>query len=1164
MRTTDTPVTLDDKYDLERGRIYLTGTQALVRLLLLQRRRDRAAGLNTAGFVSGYRGSPVGAVDRELWRIPERLAAHHIHFQPGVNEDLAATSIWGSQQVNLFPGARYDGVFALWYGKGPGLDRCGDVMRHANAFGTSRHGGVLAVVGDDHALKSTSQPAHGEPMFIDMQMPVLYPANVLEMLELGLQGWALSRFTGAWVGFKVLADTMDTAAVVEVDPERPRIVLPNDVAMPPDGLHIRWPDPWDRGEVRQNLYKLPAAVAFARANAINRVDLKPERPRLGIVAAGKSWLDVRQALRDLGLDDRRAAQAGITILKLGMPWPLDRGLIRRFGDGLEEILVVEEKRRLLEAGVRDALYDLPDRRRPKIFGQCDEQGTMQLTPTGEHSPDEVARAVARRVGRLVDSDVLAARIRYLESRAEGQGAAGPGLTRTPYFCSGCPHNSSTKVPDGSRAIAGVGCHYLAVLTDRNTETFTHMGGEGATWIGQAPFTETPHVFANLGEGTYYHSASLAVRACIAAGVTITYKILFNDAVAMTGGQPLDGPLSVPMIARQMAAEGVARIAVVTDEPDKYPLDAGFPAGTSVHHRDDLDDVQRDLRHVSGVTVLIYDQTCAAEKRRRRKRGSFPDPDKRLFINEEVCEGCGDCHVASNCLSVVPVDTEFGKKRMIDQSSCNKDFSCANGFCPSFVVVHGGTPRRRLGGDGEADAAIPTDLPMPALPPLPRHGNYAIMLTGVGGTGVVTIGALIGMAAHLEGKAASSVDMLGMSQKGGAVVSHIRIADGPEAIWSPRLNAGAADLLLGADLLATAAPAVLDTVRRGATRVVVNSHETITGAFTVDPDREFPAQASRDCITRAAGNARVTFLDASRLAGKTLGDAIATNMFLFGYAWQQGAIPLGLEAIEQAIEMNAVAVAANKRAFRLGRWAAVDLEAVTALAGDRYAHHPDHRRSQSLDELIARRFDLLSRYQDKAYAQRYVDLVEQVRTAERQRADGLNGLGEAVARGLFRLMYVKDEYEVARLYGTARWREQLAAELEGVNRVELLLAPPLLSRPDPRTGRTAKRSYGPWIFPVLRLLARGRHLRGGFWDPFARNPERRAERALVAQYRTIIDEVIGQLDPDNHATAVEIARVAERVRGYGHVKTANISTARAEWQRLLGHLRKRRPLPQAAE
>jgi len=1156
------PVSLDDKYDLERGRVYLTGTQALVRLLLMQRRRDRAAGLNTGGFVSGYRGSPVGAVDRELWKIPERLAAHHVHFQLGVNEDLAATAVWGSQQVNLFPGARYDGVFALWYGKGPGLDRCGDVMRHANAFGTSRYGGVLAVVGDDHALKSTSQPAHGEPMFIDMQMPVLYPANVQEMLDLGLQGWALSRFTGAWVGFKVLADTMDSSTVVEVAPDWPEIVLPGDVEMPADGVHIRWPDPWDRGEVRQHLYKLPAAVAFARANAINRVDIAPERPRLGIVTAGKSWLDVRQALSDLGLDARQAAEAGVAVLKLGMPWPLDQDLIRQFGDGLEQVLVIEEKRQLLESGVRDALYDLPDGRRPKVFGRYDESGTMQLAPMGEHSPDDVARAIARRLRPLLDSDELDARINFLERRNAEEAAAGPELTRTAYFCSGCPHNSSTKVPDGSRAIAGVGCHFMAVMTDRNTETFTHMGGEGAPWIGQAPFTRTPHVFANMGEGTYYHSASLAVRACIAAGVNITYKILFNDAVAMTGGQPLDGPLTVPMIARQMAAEGVTRIAVVSDEPDKYPLDAGFPAGTSRHHRDDLDAVQRDLRELPGVTVLIYDQTCAAEKRRRRKRGSFPDPDRRIFINEDVCEGCGDCHVASNCLSVVPVDTEFGKKRMIDQSSCNKDFSCANGFCPSFVVVHGGRPRPRLGK--EADEVIPAALPTPDLPALPAPGNYAIMVTGIGGTGVVTISALIGMAAHLEGKTAAAVDMLGMSQKGGAVVSHIRIAGADGAIHSPRLNAGAANLLLGADLLASADPAVLDTVRSGHTRALVNSHQTITGAFTIDPDLDFPAQRARDCIVNAAGREQVSFLDATRLAGAILGDAIATNMFLFGHAWQQGTIPLGLAAIERAIELNGVAVEANRRAFRLGRWAAVDLPAVQALAGDEHAQHPDHRRSQSLDELIARRFDLLTRYQDAAYAQRYVDRVEAVRAAERRRAPGRSGLGEAVARGLFKLMRYKDEYEVARLYSDPRWRAQLAEQLDGAERLELLLAPPLVSQPDPRTGRVATRRFGPWIFPVLGMLARLRRLRGTIWDPFGRSEERRTERALIGEYDAIIDELLDRLDLEHHALAVEIAKVPEQIRGYGHVKAGNIAAARAEWQRLLGLWRSGHTLPRAAE
>ncbi|HEX7968402.1 MAG TPA: indolepyruvate ferredoxin oxidoreductase family protein, partial [Stellaceae bacterium] len=918
-------VTLDDKYTLDQGRIYLTGIQALVRLPMMQRQRDAAAGVNTAGFISGYRGSPLSGLDQNLWQAKRFLERNHIRFLPGINEDLAATAVWGSQQTNLFPEARYDGVFALWYGKGPGVDRTGDVFKHANATGTSRHGGVLVLAGDDHAAKSSTLPHQSEYGFIDASIPVLNPAGVQDILDLGLYGWALSRFSGCWVAFKAIAEAADSSASVEVDPGRVDIVLPEDFKLPPGGLNIRWPD-YNALEIERRLreWKLPAVLAFARANRLDRVMLDSPRPRLGIVATGKSYLDVRQALADLGIDEALAAAIGLRLYKVGLVWPLEPEGIRRFAAGLEEILVVEEKRPVIEQQLKDILYDAAQR--PRIVGKEDERGAPLLPATGELDPVRVARAIAQRIQSFHTSPRISDRLAFLGAKERQLFGAKAPLERVPYFCSGCPHNTSTRVPEGSRATAGIGCHYMSIWMDRSTATYTQMGGEGVPWLGQAPFTDTPHIFANLGDGTYYHSGSLAIRAAIAAGANITYKILYNDAVAMTGGQPIEGHLTVPQITQQLAAEGVKRITVVTDEPDKYPSNAGFAAGVDIFHRERLDEVQRNLREAPGVSVLVYDQTCAAEKRRRRKRGQFPDPPKRVFINDLVCEGCGDCSKKSNCLSVVPVETEFGRKRAIDQSSCNKDYSCVEGFCPSFVTVHGGALRKHHQPKDHEE--IPP-LPEPARPALGEP--YNILVAGVGGTGVVTIGALLGMAAHLEGKGCSVLDMTGLAQKGGAVLSHIRIARVPEDIHAVRITTGSAHLLLGCDIVVAAAPDGLGRLRDGASRAVINHHETITGAFTRDPDIAFPQSELSQQIAAAVGAGNADFIDATRLATALLGDAIATNLFLLGYAYQKGLIPLSGEAIERAIEMNGVAVEFNRRAFRWGRWATVDRVAVERIA-----------------------------------------------------------------------------------------------------------------------------------------------------------------------------------------------------------------------------------------
>src|ERR1700731_4445979 len=841
-------VMLDDKYSLDEGRIYLTGTQALVRLPMMQRQRDVLAGLNTGCFISGYRGSPLGGFDQALWGPRRFLGPSHIHFQPAINEELGATAVWGSQQINLFPGSKYDGVFALWYAKGPGVDRSGDALKHGNAAGSALHGGVLLLAGDDHTCKSSTLPHQSEYAFMDACIPVLNPSGVQEILDLGLYGWAMSRYSGCWVAFKTIAETVDSSASVEIGPERIEIVLPDDFEMPPGGLNIRWPDqPLDQ-EFRLHKYKLYAALAFARANRLDRIVIDSPRPRFGIVTTGKSYLDVRQALDDLGIDEAHAAEFGFRLYKVAMAWPLEREGIRHFAEGLEEILVVEEKRAVIENQFKEQLYNWREDVRPRVIGKFDENRNWILPSNGELTPAQIARVIAQRIARFHTSPRIAERLAFLEAKERQLGGNVVPLARPPFFCSGCPHNTSTKVPEGSRALAGIGCHYLSQFMDRSTATFTQMGGEGAPWIGQAPFTETQHIFANLGDGTYTHSGVLAVRAAVAAKVNITYKLLFNDAVAMTGGQPLDGGLTVPVLTRQLAAEGVRRIVVVTDEPDKYAPGVDFAPGTAVRHRDDLDAVQRELRDMEGVTAIVYDQTCAAEKRRRRKRGRFPDPAKRVFINDLVCEGCGDCSRESNCLSVVPVETEFGRKREIDQSSCNKDYSCVKGFCPSFVTVHGGALKLGKAGDlGEEELA---PLPEPAHPDLDEP--CGILVTGVGGTGVVTIGALLGMAAHLEGKGCGSIDMAGLAQKGGAGSSHVKIAARPDDIHAIRVAAGEADLVLGCDLVVSGTKKVLAAVCKDETGVVVNTAEIFPSDFTHDPAFSLHPEGIKRALRQAAG------------------------------------------------------------------------------------------------------------------------------------------------------------------------------------------------------------------------------------------------------------------------------------------------------------------------
>ncbi|SLN35358.1 indolepyruvate ferredoxin oxidoreductase family protein [Oceanibacterium hippocampi] len=1155
-------VSLDDKYLLPRGVVYLTGTQALVRLPLLQRQIDLANGLNTAGFISGYRGSPLGGYDQELWRARPHLKENHVVFQPGLNEDLAATAVWGSQQVNLYKDATYDGVFGIWYGKGPGVDRSGDVFRHGNAAGSSKHGGVLVIAGDDHAAVSSTLAHQSDHNFASWMMPVLHPATVQEFLDYGVLGFAMSRFSGCWVGFKAISETVEGSASVVIDPENYKLVTP-DFDMPADGLNIRWPDDRFEQERRLHTYKVLAAREFARVNGLDRTVIDSPKPRLGIITTGKAYLDVMQALADLGIDADHAREIGLRVYKVGMPWPLEPTGARRFAEGLDQVIVVEEKRALIENQLKEQLYNWDPGVRPSIVGKYDENRNILLPADGDLNPALIARVVAERIGRFYTSSRIKDRLAFLEAKALQLRNDPAEISRTPYFCSGCPHNTSTRVPEGSRAMAGIGCHYMTIWMDRETSTFTQMGGEGVPWIGQAPFTAEKHLFANLGDGTYNHSGLLAIRASVAAGVNITYKLLYNDAVAMTGGQPVEGGLSVPTIARQVAAEGVKRIVVVTDEPEKYESGgavAGLPAGIAVHHRRALDHVQRELRETEGCTVLIYDQTCAAEKRRRRKRGTFPDPAKRVFINEQVCEGCGDCSVKSNCLSVEPVETELGRKRRINQSTCNKDYSCVEGFCPSFVTVHGGTlAKTRAAADTD-----PLDgVPEPELPPA-REEPYRILLAGIGGTGVVTVSALIGMAGHIEGKGVSVLDQAGLAQKGGAVLSHVQIANAREDIAAVRIAAGESDLLLGFDSVVAASADSVTRCRDGVTRALINTHKTPTMDFTLNPDADWHEDEIRRAIELAAGEDATTFIEATEIATALAGDAIATNLFLLGYAWQKGLLPLRRSSIEDAIRLNGVAVEANLKTFGWGRAAAHDIERVNRIIDPVVTPLRPRPAAKTLEEIVAFRSDYLTAYQNARYARRYRALVDKVAAAEAEKTPGRHGLAEAVARYAFKLMAYKDEYEVARLYTDGRFEEKLAAQFAGDYRIEFHLAPPILAKRDPATGAPEKRTYGPWMFKAFRVLARLKFLRATPLDPFGRTEERKTERKLIRDYEATVERLIGGLTPANHGLAVAVARIPEEIRGYGHVKDRHLAAARKKEAELLGAFRDPASAVKAAE
>jgi len=1169
-------LSLDDKYALDHGRAFMSGVQALVRLPMLQHTRDRAQGLNTAGFISGYRGSPLGGYDQALWKAREHLQAHHVVFQPGVNEELGATAVWGSQQLDLYPEhRRYDGVFGLWYGKGPGVDRCSDVFKHANMAGTARHGGVIAVAGDDHVAKSSSVAHQSDHIFKACGLPVFFPSTVQEILDLGLHAWALSRFSGLWSGLKTIQEVVESSSSVWVDPDRVDIVIPQDFPMPEGGLHIRWPDAPLAQEARLMDHKWYAALAYIRANRLNRTVIDSPHARLGLIASGKAYNDMRQALVDLGIDDATAARIGLRVHKVNVVWPLEADTTRTFAQGLQEILVIEEKRQMIEYQLKEELYNWREDVRPTVLGKfsTDEHGDHSggewsrpnpaahwlLRAKADLNPALIARAIAQRLERLqilplLDADTrrrIARRLQEIDDKDRealeiGQRAAGGATDRAPWFCSGCPHNTSTRVPEGSRATAGIGCHYMVVWMDRSTSTVTQMGGEGVNWVGQAPFTDERHVFANLGDGTYFHSGLLAIRQAIAAGVNITYKILYNDAVAMTGGQPLDGNLRVPEMTRELQAEGVRAMVVVTDEPERYAGVDGLAPGVTVHPRSELDALQRRMRDVPGCTVIIYDQTCATEKRRRRKRGTMPKARTHLVINEAVCEGCGDCSTQSNCLSIEPVDTPLGRKRRINQSSCNQDLSCAQGFCPSFVSVEGGQLRQRAPGPQHPDPHTLPPLPEPDVPKAPHP--WGIVVAGIGGTGVITIGQLLGVAAHIEGKGIVTQDSAGLAQKGGATWSHIQIADRPEAIHTTRVPTAAADLVMGCDPIVSAQPTTLGVMGVGRTRVALNTHGAPTAAFVKDGSWQFPAAHCDDVIGHAVGPERVRRIDTQRLAEHLLGDALFANPLMLGFAWQLGWVPLSRAALRRAIELNAVQVDRNLAAFEWGRRAAHDPAAVERLLTSAQPVQWVRRDGpQDLEALVARHSDALRAYQGDRLARQYRAVVERVTSAEQ--ALGTQRLAQVVARQLFRLMAIKDEYEVARLLTSPAFEQQMADTFEGSTRWGYHLAPPFWPGRGP-DGHPIKRRFGPWLRPVLRALAHCKGLRGHWFDPFGHTAERRDERAWLQRYLDAIDELVLGLSAERLPLALEIAQVPDSIKGYGHVKHARMEAARSRWDALL--------------
>lgn len=1136
--------TLDDRFRRESGRVFLTGTQALVSILLEQRRSDKRKNLNTAGFISGYRGSPVGGVDQALWRAKKFLEEENIEFLPGINEDLAATAVLGTQQVESEADKTVEGVFAMWYGKGPGVDRAGDALKHGNAYGSSPTGGVLVVAGDDHGCVSSSMSHQSDVALMSGYMPTISPSSIAEYIEFGLFGYALSRYSGMWIGFKAISEIVESAASVEMPAPRD-FVEPTDFEMPEGGLNYRWPDlPGMQIETRMKS-KVGAVRAFARANPIDRTIFNNPKASFGIITSGKAYLDVMEALSYLGIDEAKAKEIGIDVYKVGLVWPLETSGAQRFMAGKSEILVVEEKRAIIESQLKEFLYGRDLEKPARIIGKHDEQGDALISWVDELSPSILAPVFAERLIKLMPALDFSEQLATHTTAAEIQTV--DGAKRLPYFCSGCPHNTSTKVPEGSKALAGIGCHFMASWMDRETTDLIQMGGEGVNWASKSKFLKNKHIFQNLGDGTYFHSGYMAIRQAVAAKAHITYKILYNDAVAMTGGQPIDGMLTVGQIASQVTAEGVAKTVIVSDNPEQIKKFGGYPAGTEVFHRDELDAVQRTLRDIEGVTVLIYEQMCAAEKRRKRKRGKYPDPAKRIFINDLVCEGCGDCSKQSNCLSIVPKETPFGRKRAIDQSSCNKDYSCVKGFCPSFVTVEGGELKKPEPKDfSSALNDLVENLPSPTIQPV--SASYDLLVGGVGGTGVVTIGAIITMAAHLEGKGASVLDFMGFAQKGGTVMSYVRLGESPASLNQVRIDVGAADAAIVCDLVVGTDPRSLSVMKHGKTKITANTEIIPTADFVRDRNIDFGEILRVKALKDTCGAENISSIDASEIARRLMGDLVFSNMFLLGYSWQQGLVPVSFDAIDRAIELNGVAVQKNQRAFALGRAAASNSRLVHEAAG----MVEEKPAEESVEEMINRRAAFLTDYQNAAYAQSYRSFIDEVLTKTRSVA-GAEDMQKAVVRGLFKLMAYKDEYEVGRLYTDGTFAKKLGKEFTGNYKIKFNMAPPILGNGLDAEGRPKKREFGPWLKTGLGLLSKLKFLRGTPFDIFGLTEERKMERRLIGDYKAWVTGALDGLNASTLDTATRIAALPDDIRGFGPVKLESVDKTLARYETLKAQL-----------
>ena len=1122
---------LEDKYTLENGIRFLTGTQALVRIPLVQIRKDNKNNLKTACYISGYRGSPLGGYDQQILKNIDYLNANNIQFQPGINEELAATSLWGTQQSNLRGEGKYDGVFGIWYGKGPGVDRAGDALKHVNLAGTSKYGGVLALMGDDHICESSTTSHQSEFAMIDAMIPFFNPSGVQEILDYGLYGIHLSRQSGCWIGIKCVHDNVSSGATVDLNENRHLIKDVNSEFLTDEGLNIRLNDSPQAKEHRLHYHKIKVVKEFCKINKLNEIKYNFPNSKIGIVTTGKSYLDTKLAFEKIGIDKNLSKQIGIKFLKIAMPWPLENTIIEEFSQGLEKIIVVEEKRSLIETQIKEILFNT--NKNIKIIGKLDEENNDLFLSSGSLDPGIIAIKLYKHISQIHSSEKIQNNINNLKNLLKNNNNV-LNIERTPYFCSGCPHNTSTKIPENTRAITGISCAYLVQSMERNNEGFTQMGSEGASWVGESVFSNTDHIFQNMGDGTYIHSGILSIRHAVAAKTKMTFKILYNDAVALTGGQALDGLPTVAQMSRQLESEGVKKIAIITDEPNKYKSRDKFSNNSKVYDRKEIIDVQIKLSQINDTTAIIYDQTCAAEKRRRIKKSILPEPNKKIFINEKVCEGCGDCGIQSNCISIVPVETEYGRKRQIDQSNCNKDYSCVDGFCPSFVSFVGDV-KLKTNVNNSLIERINSTISEPILPEIQQ--SYGIMIAGIGGTGVVTIGAILATAAQIDGKGSGVLDMTGLAQKGGAVKSFLRIFNDPKEISTIRLSYGDTNLLMGFDLLVANDEEVLKTLDKQKTKSIINSDEIMTGEFTRDKNFFLPFDKMKENLINILGKNNIDFMPSNTITNKILGDSILSNMFIVGNAYQSGLIPIKANAIEHAIQLNGVSIDENIHAFRLGRHSINMKEEILNLIYEK------EKVITNFDEKFVDRYNFLIKYQNKKYADKYKELVDYVKKCEEKISVDIKNFSNAVAINYFKLMSYKDEYEIARLYSDNEFINKINETFEGNFKINYHLSPPIFSTKDKVTGYPLKINFGSWIMILFKFISLFKFLRGTYFDLFGYFEERKIERLLINNYKDRILEICSKLTIENYALAVEIASTPDQIRGFGYIKEKNIEIAK---------------------